>query len=249
MSEPITVVSWLWRQRETWNRHYTADHVNALERMVKQHLHIPHKFVCVTDDPAGINCRTIPLWPMPTVKVGHNKPNCYKRLYAFSKNVGCWFGKRFVSIDIDCLLMPGLDGRGITPLLENTDDFRILNGIRDGRGCCPYNGSIWMMNTGVREKVWTDFNPLVSPQQSWTGVLPNGKRFYGSDQAWIAYKLPEEKTWTRADGICSYVKDMKNNTPIPNDCRIMFFAGANKPWMDIVRECNPVIYNEYKKYL
>jgi hypothetical protein len=249
MTEPLTICTFLWKPNGTWSRRYEAKHVNAWARMITANLHIPHRLVCVTDDPTGIEIPTVPLWPMPIIQVAPNKPNCYKRLYAFSKNVKCWFGSRFAQIDLDCLIRPGPDGKGITPLLDHTDDFRILHGIRNGRGCCPYNGSIWQMDTGARDHVWTSFDPKKSPDLSHKNTLPSGKKYYGSDQAWIAHCLPNEKTWDRGDGICSYVRDMGPADKIPDDCRIMFFAGAEKPWTDLVKQFHPSIWNEYSKYL
>lgn len=246
----LTIVSWLWKPNGTWARAYSPDHVNALERMLKAHLHIPHRLVCVTDDPKGINCETIPLWDHGTVKTQLNKPNCYKRLYAFSRDAESIFGKRFVSIDIDCLIMPGPDGKGMTPLVDHAEKFMIVSGYREkeNKGCCPYNGSMWMMDTGAHEKVWTDFDPLLSPALARENVMPNGTRYYGSDQAWIAHCLPGQKTWGPKDGVMSFVRDVKG-AAIPASCRIMFFAGHLKPWSGPLKTNNPDIYNEYRKYL
>ncbi len=244
----LKIVTWLWRSTG-WRTGYDATHVNACRKMVEKYLHIPHEFVCVTDMPDGIECETIPLWDMPTASVRPEKPNCYKRLFAFSKDAKILFGPRFVSMDIDCLLGPGADGCGITPLFEGNEDFKILDGWRDGAGCCPYNGSLWMMNAGAREKVWTDFKPESSPSLSHQSKMPNGKNFYGSDQAWIAHCLPGESTWKKEDGIYSYVRDMSHNDNMPADCRVMFFAGQRKPWSPVISRAHPAIFNEYRKFL
>ena len=39
-----------------WGRKYGVDYVNILRDMVRRHLAVPHRFVCLTDDPAGIEC-------------------------------------------------------------------------------------------------------------------------------------------------------------------------------------------------
>jgi len=244
----LVIVTWLWGSTG-WRTGYGPEHVNACQRMVAKHLHVPHRFVCVTDNPEGIECETIPLWNHPVVDVERNKPNCYRRLYAFSKEAAQLFGPRFVSLDIDCLIMPGPDGRGITPLFENDADFKILNGWRDERGCNPYNGSLWLMNAGARSHTWDNFDPAKSPAIAAQNKMPNGKNYYGSDQAWIAHSNPNEPTWCREDGILSYVRDMSHEDKIPKDCRIMFFAGQRKPWTPIMSRVHPAIWKEYQKYL
>lgn len=38
-----------------------AEYVNILHAAVERHLTVPHKFVCFTDNPTGINCETRPI--------------------------------------------------------------------------------------------------------------------------------------------------------------------------------------------
>jgi hypothetical protein len=44
-----------------WGSKYGVDYVNILQDMVRRHLSVPHRFVCLTDDPAGIACETLPI--------------------------------------------------------------------------------------------------------------------------------------------------------------------------------------------
>lgn len=245
----LCVVAWKWRPNGTWSRQYDSVHVNALEKMLKAHLHIPHRLVCVTDDPRGINCETIPLWEHGETKTPQNKPNCYRRLYAFSKDAQKYFGPRFVSIDLDCLIVPGPDGKGLTPLIDQPG-FMIVKGYREDtkKGCCPYNGSMWMMDTGAHSQVWEEFSPENSPALAQKNVLPNGHRYYGSDQAWIAHMMPNQKTWGPEDGVLSFVRDAQAHK-IPSICRVMFFAGHMKPWSEKMQVVNKSIWEEYRKYL
>lgn len=252
----LTVVLWRWKKFNDWSTNYSAQHVNAVCRMLKKHLHMPHRVVLITDTPdEKFECETYPLWDKPVVNTKKGTPNCYKRLYAFSKDMVTILGSRFVSIDLDCLIMPGPDGRGITPLFENDNDFMIMNGWRAshkddplGKGCCPYNGSMWLMNTGARDHVWTDFDPETSPQATAHLRMPNGLKWYGSDQCWIAHKCPNEKTFNVTDGVHSFIRDARGKK-LSNDCRIIFFPGHVKPWTPAVARLNSQIWNEYRKYL
>lgn len=252
----LTVVLWKWERFNGWSDNYKVAHVNAVCRMLKEHLHIPHRILLITDRPDDpVECDTYPLWDHPVVQTPSGHPNCYKRLYAFSKDMKPVLGDRFVSIDLDCLILPGPDGRGITPLFENDNDFMIMNGWRGsspsderGKGCCPYNGSIWMMKTGERSHVWDDFDPLTSPSATKDMRMPNGQKWYGSDQCWIAYKCPDEKTWGLKDGVQSFIRDGRGKR-LGMECRVMFFPGHVKPWSNPMARLNLDIWNTYRKYV
>lgn len=231
----LTVVTWLWKPTGDWRQGYKAYQVNALEKMVKANLHIPHKFVCVTDMPAGINCETIPLWRERVEHKQPTKPHCYRRLRAFSEDANRWFGDRFVSIDLDVVILGD-----ITPILDIKDDFKMMKGH-----VCTYNGSMWLMNTGVRKHVYEDFDPVKSPELIKHGVNLDGMPFYGSDQAWISYKLGiEEKTWDEEDGVYQFNRIDKRM--LPQNAKMVFFAGGVKPWNESVFS---QLQNQYMRYV
>lgn len=54
-SEPLTVVCLKWGEK------YGTDYVNKLSAMVRRNLTLPYRFVCMTDNPRGLNCETAPL--------------------------------------------------------------------------------------------------------------------------------------------------------------------------------------------
>lgn len=229
----LTVITWLWKSTG-WRKGYEAKHVNALQKMVADNLKIPHVFKCITDMPEGIECETIQLWESPPTNTPSNRPNCYRRLKAFSEEMRPILGDRFLSLDLDCVIVDD-----ITSLVDIKDSFKILKGT-----AAPYNGSMWLMDTGSRKQVYDHFHPINSPAIAGAQMTTQGKRFYGSDQAWISYKIPGEKTWSGQDGIYQYVYDIKDK-PFPKNAKIIFFAGDLKPWSDI----NFVaLHNVYKKY-
>jgi hypothetical protein len=96
------------------------------------------------------------------------------------------FGKRFVCMDLDCVITGNLD-----PLFDVPDDFKIFHGTGGGR---PYNGSMILMTAGARSQVYEQFNQ--------EAAVEAGNKFLGSDQAWISQVLgPDEATWGPADGV------------------------------------------------
>jgi len=209
----LTVVCWLWRG---WRPVYTADHVNRLERMLSRNLTIPHRLVCATDMPRGINCETVPIpvihgfeqWPKAL-------PNCFRRLHLFAGESAQIYGERCLSIDLDCIITGNMDS------LITDEPFKILRG-----GVCPYNGSLWQVTPGWRPDVWHDLS-MDLVRQSGKDRMPNGRRPFGSDQVVMAHKIKGAPTWSNADGVYQYMGTGNN---VPADAKILFFAGTVKPW-------------------
>lgn len=220
----LTVVTFKWRAPPGYRSTFAGVHVDTLRRMVARHYRQPHRFVCVTDDPAGITEPDIELFELwgdfSTVAnpSGRKNPSCYRRLRLFARNPGAWLGDRFVVLDLDAVIVGD-----VAPLWDRPDDFVIWQSASTGN---PYNGSMWMLKAGARPQVWKDFDPALSPLET------HRNRLYGSDQAWIAHRLgPDEPTWTRKDGVLSYRLDIEpRKGMLPPGARVVFFHGKTDPW-------------------
>jgi hypothetical protein len=195
---------------------YTAEHVNILWRMLYRHYHKPFRLVCVTDDPRGVDCETVPLWDKHLTLGG-----CFNRLYTFSPDMKDLFGERFVCIDLDCVVTGD-----ITEVFNKRADF-VMNSYNplpdrvspDQR----YNGALYMMDAGCRKEVWETFDPIESVR----AVQNNPRVCIGSDQAWIRLCLGrEEARFTNSDGVYEV---RQFNDKLPADARLVFFAGARDP--------------------
>lgn len=232
----LTIVTFLWRG---WRPLYAAENVNALQRMLAQHLKQPHRLICVTDTPHGIECETMPNWKMPEIKVRPKYPDCYRRLKLFSLDAMKLFGDRILSLDLDCVILKDID-----PLITD-HEFRIVDGFS-----CPYNGSMWLLKTGTRTKAWDKFIPETSPEEAAKRQLPDGRRYLGSDQSWLSHILPGEETWKNVDGV--YLFHGKSKTEalltIPR-ARIIFFPGHHKPWGPRIQAKYPAIHEAYMRYM
>lgn len=214
----ITVVTFKWAT-PGYRATFTADHVNTMRRMVARHYDKPHRFVCVTDDPAGVECETVPLWddyrhvPNPT---GGGRPSCYLRLKLFDPDIGSILGDRFVMLDLDAVVMGDL-----SPLFDRPEDAVFW---KSPSNQWPYNGAMMMMNAGARPQVWTDFDPVESPKAT------QARGYRGSDQAWISHKLGGgEAVWTAADGVV-YQNDLFKPYAREPKARIVFTTGGHPPW-------------------
>lgn len=204
--------------------------------MVRRNYQEPHRFICVTDAPEGIDSRVeiVPLWndfasvPSP---LGKGYPSCYRRLKMFSKEIAAIFGERFVSLDLDCVITSD-----VAPLWDRADDFVIWG---DTNRTTPYNGSMILMTAGARKQVWEDFNPKTSP------AAAKALGYLGSDQAWIGARLGAmEHKWTAKDGVYSYRNEIApKQGKLPENARIAIFHGHIDPDMPQAQKLNWVREN------
>ena len=221
----LTFVTWKWKSPMGYRSTFESEHVNVLFRMVDRHYKLPHRKICVTDDKAGIDgsIEVVPLWddlstvPNPN---GRHNPSCYRRLKLFAPDAGLTFGDRVVSLDLDMVIVGDL-----IPLFERPEDF-VIWGQSDFPKTQWYNGSLWMLRTGTRPQVWTQFDGKTSPNLA----MKAGKR--GSDQGWFSYILgPNEAIWTAKDGVYSYRVHLSQVCwQLPENARIIAFHGRIDPW-------------------
>lgn len=213
----ITVLTWLWQQPGGRTK-FTAEHVNIWAGMVRRHLAMSHDIACVTDTPRGID-KSIRIIKPPgdfegiTPHWGTHKPNCFRRLSMFRRDAGEIFGKRFVCMDLDCVIGGTLD-----PLFDRPEDLVLFKGTAQGR---PYNGSMMLIKAGCRPKVFENFD------QQKANVA--GQIYVGSDQAWLAFSLGrKERVWDDRDGVHWWGSPEYKQVKTPP--KILFFPGKIKPW-------------------
>jgi len=143
------------------------------------------------------------------------------------------FGERFVSIDLDMVLVGD-----VTPLFDRDDDFVIYG---DTNPKTFYNGSLFMMKSGARSQVWSDFDPNISPRRAYAAG------HHGSDQAWISFRLgPHEKKWGKSDGVYSFRNEVKSLGALPANARMVCFHGLMKPWSPGVSDRYPWVRQHYR---
>lgn len=237
----LTVVSFKW---DGWRPLYNKDHVHAQQKMLAHYLQVPHRYVCVTDDPKGLNCETMPLWkePIVTKKPTHHDSFC--RLKMFSREMAEVFPGWVLMLDLDLLIF-----RDITDLIT-WEEFRILKG-----GVSPYNGSMWLHQMGTRQHIWDTFDPDKSPFEVSKHRTPKGKKWVGSDQGWISVCCPGERVYDAVDGVFRWSTMIRAYWTRPDKqykvkgARMMFFAGVYKPWQDSMRKSHPDIYKEYMRWM
>lgn len=247
----LSIVTFKWKPTSGYRSAYGPEQVHTLRNMVARHYPEPHRFICVTDDPAGLDdgVEVVPLWgdhadlPNPSFRDG---PSCYRRLKVFQRGIEALLGDRFVCIDLDVVICGDL-----RPLLNRTEDFIAW---QNPNPMWPYNGSLFMLTAGSRAKVWDSFNADQSP------ALSHAANCRGSDQGWMSYVLgPGEATWDYDDGVISYQEDLERNKvfrgklisqrrsrPLPPHSSIVVFHGPIDPWMPLAQKLSPWIQEHYR---
>ena len=202
---------------------YTPDYVIRLRNMVARHYPKPHRFVCITDDPRGLeDVETIPLW-FQHLKLG----GCFHRLRLFSDEMRELLGPRFIAMDLDCVVTGDL-----TPLFHRTEPF-VINAYATAERDQKYNGGLMLMDAGARENVWTRFDPIESPR----AIAHHSRTVIGTDQAWIRLVLGNgEARFTEADGVYDYKHSKAMKRGLPKDARIVFFSGPRSPETEMEKQ-------------
>jgi hypothetical protein len=233
----LTVVCWKWQQ-PGGRAKFSSEHVNVLRNMVERNYRNEHQVVCFTDDDRGID-RRVRCFPVSNSHgnlqnpLGPEYPSCYRRLVAFSPGFEQYVGERFISLDLDCVIVDD-----VTTLWDRPEDIVFWQSpIR----APDYNGSMWMVRTGSREELYTEFDPKTVPE------LTHKANKIGSDQGWFSYRCPGEAVWTQDDGVWSWKPQLRNRRWIlPPGARIVFFPGAEQPWDESTQDRAAWIRQHYK---
>ena len=194
-----TIVTFKWKPKKDYRSQFHAGHVNTAQRMIARHFPEPHRFLCITDDPFGIECETVPLWSEfsglsnPTWAHG---PSCYPRLKLFDPDIGKWIpglktGDTIISLDLDCVAVADL-----RPIFNRREPFLIW---KTGGKTIPYCGSMFKTTVGRHPEVYRCFDPVRSPAET------TAEGYRGSDQAWITFMLgTQQPGWMQRDGVWEY---------------------------------------------
>lgn len=248
---PLTIFCFLYSQPKRWKdasyAPYNYHHVNATYRAVQDRIRVPHRFICVTDQPEGIECETMPIWEHIWI---NGTESCYLRLRLFSSEFQKRIGTEFLmNIDLDSVIM-----QDATTLIEwaMTQEFVIMEGSRYGRfhgggKVSHYNGSIWVVKSGARPFFWDSLSDPDRDRKRAEFRMPDsGIHIMGSDQAWISMCSDKELTFQKEHGVIQFRDFYKRG--FPDHVTMMFFAGKIKPWHGWVQDNYPDIYREWARY-
>jgi len=210
-------------------RYFQPAHVNRLAELFRQHLPVPHRFVCVADEPDGFS-EHVHVIKTPDAALaagalrspeGNRFPSCYRRLWAQSAEAKEYLSERVLLGDIDMVPV-----RDMTPIVSRDEPFVGWRPFRDWGRKMRIGGGLYLFTPGAHAHVWTDF--MKNPTAAIANASAAG--FRGSDQAWLSYKLAEKvPVYGRDSGLYS-IRDLGADHKLPADARLVQFNGPDKPW-------------------
>lgn len=181
---------------------YGAEYVNHLADQVRAHTTMAHAFVCMTEDPAGLD-KGIGVWAMEPGASGW-----WAKLLMFKT----WVNSPVVFFDLDTCIVGNIDPllryaeSAVTPFAMLSDFYypsRLASGVMAWRG--DYS------------RIWTAWESAGKPQVK------------GGDQAWIEQVMGKADIIQNIQpGVYSY-KAHKCSKRYPDDATVVCFHGEPKP--------------------
>lgn len=183
-----------------WGPKYGFEYANRLASMVRRNLSLPYSFICLTDDPYGLQCSYLPLQP--------GLSGWWNKLAVF-KPEATSLARRVLVLDLDVVITGPLDHlfESSGPLVLTYDWLRPQY----------LNSACYLLETGSLPQVWTSF----------TAEVP--KKFWG-DQEWMTKVVaPDQLSFWPAGWIASYKTHCRKEGRPPNDAKVVCFHGKPKP--------------------
>ena len=242
----LSVVCW------KWGTLYGVEYVNRLRAMLDRHLHIPHQLYCITEDPTGLDYRTLHVPMFEETFSGMTSPSGkranFRRLQIFNPELACIWGPRILQLDLDIVITGD-----VTPLFSRTEPLlafdqrhmapQYAKPVRGWKNIPKFNPSMILMDTGVLGHLWTEFT--ADPAGVWekvkTARIGDGNN---SDQAVFGYyAIPLNPVgWGPTDGVWPFYKvkvdGSSRGNALPDDCRAVLFFGPD-------RQDDPKVQQDY----
>ena len=140
-----------------WGTKYGAEYVRTLHAMVHRNMQENYRFICLTDDPGGLDCDTIPL--------PGDLEGWWNKVYLFKPGL---FEGRVLFLDLDVVITGAL-----APLFND--------GIIDDWHLPGYNSSVMSWTAGEHSDLWEKFTAGVPRRlrsdQDWITELGGWRTF------------------------------------------------------------------------
>lgn len=218
-----------------WGTRYPASYTNTLYRSVKKHLHRPFRFVCITDDPTGLD-EGIDIEPFPAdpgVKAPFKWPDIYVKLLVFQDGFANLKGPTLF-MDVDVVIMDDIDcffdyKPGENCIIHNWIEWhKTLFRKRPAIG----NSSIFRFEAGKSHYIYEKFMSDIE----WA----MDRSIFPTEQAFLTYAMKEVNWWPE-----EWVRSFKRYcrpafpfnlfvAPKPPKTRILVFHGAPDPDQAVV---------------
>lgn len=216
-----------------WGALYPADYVNRLYRAVKEHMHRRFRFVCVTDDPSGLD-EGVDVQPFPEKPEGYPRgwPDIFVKLLVFKDGFANLEGPTLF-LDIDQAITGDLDcffdyKPGEFCIIHNWIERRkrIFRKVPDiGNSSC-FRFEAGKMNH-VYELFLKEMNEAIN------------QKFYRTEQAYMTHAVGLKNiNWWPSDWVVSFKRSCQRIFPLnlfmtpkrpAKNARILCFHGNPSP--------------------
>ncbi|MCC5861663.1 MAG: glycosyltransferase [Gammaproteobacteria bacterium] len=211
-----------------WGTKFPASDVNRLRAMVRRHLATPHRFVCFTDNPEGLDT-DIDARPLPDVG-WEDQPDInahgWRKVGLFGETLADLEGQALY-LDLDVVIVDALD-----PFLEGDTAFKVIKDYRPVR----WRGDSFVGNTSVMrfeigahpvllERFRREFPAIRDALRNEQEYLSHYFHERGLLEHWPAAWCPSFKRHCVGVGPLTWLR-----TPsIPSGARVIVFHGSPKP--------------------
>jgi len=218
-----------------WGTKFPAHDVNVLHAMVKRHLTLPHRFVCLTDDRTGL-VEGIECFDLPEIEVPkHKDMSPWRKLGMLSKKIGDLKGKALF-LDLDLVIMDNIDC-----FFTYSDKLSIIeNWTQKGQGVG--NSAVYCFELGKYSYVLDYYN------ENKEEVFSK----YSNEQIYLSKKIGDIKYWPdswcrsfKRHCIPSYIIRYFKEPVQPKGVKIVVFHG--KP--TIPEAIKGSFYGNFLKYV
>jgi hypothetical protein len=209
-----------------WGTRYGAEFVNRLRSMVRRQLNLRHRFICFTDDAAGIE-EGIETLPLPPVNVPAGRERMFQKLGIFSNPIADLTGP-VLWLDLDVVIVDRLDG-----FFEFPGTFCIIRDYRTDPQALRGNSSVFRFEAGAHPYVLEKF--LADPVGAHTR-FPSDQEFTSSLVRPLTF-WPDEWCPSFREHCLERVPRCYFTTPrVSPGARVVIFHGHPKP-ADAARGC------------
>jgi hypothetical protein len=171
-----------------WGTKYPPHYVNRLRRMVGRHLAQPHRFICLTDDPAGLDAE------VETIALPEGLTGYWNKISLFKQDL---FdpGATVLYLDLDVVIVGPIDF-----MLDDPGGLVVIRDWLTVSGA--FNSSVMRFEAGAHAFIYDRFRPSADE------IVASGR--YIGDQDWIYEQVPNAKSFP-AGKIVSYKRDINSH--------------------------------------
>lgn len=215
MSEQINVLCMKWGTK------YGPEYVNRLYGMVNRNMQRPFRFVCLTDNKAGIHA-DVDCLPLPALQLPEGAPERgWNKLTTFISPLYDIAGK-VLFLDLDVVIVGGLDD-----FIALEDKVYIIQDFvrKDGTG----NSSVYLFRAGAHPDVISHFRENFASIQKRHRNEQEYLSHYLLGQGQLAY-WPRE--WCRSfkyDCLPGAIGSWFTESRVPDNARVIIFHGNPNP--------------------